>query len=186
MPETDPELAAMLDAEYREFVRSLHKDTIGVIVAVESWWDPACLRAALLAGAGEVLSREDRECAHRAESDWRCQIHPQLLTLINGHPDPDVRQAADVLDKRTFALILIFHRPAPPNERQKEENKLAIGLIHDGLKQLRRAAYHAPFRVHRPEPDWDGVPTGNKEGMAHDILARMKDAAKTTRDDPES
>ena len=34
---------------------------------------------------------------------------------------------------------------------------LAIDLIHDGLKKLRRAAYHAPFRVHRPEPDWEGV-----------------------------
>ena len=69
----------------------------------------------------------------------------------------------------------MFDDPPTVNKDQKEENSLAIKLIHDGLTKLRRAAYHAPFRVHRSEPDWDGVPTGNKEGMAHDILARMKE-----------
>ncbi|WP_156664672.1 hypothetical protein [Mycobacterium sp. 852002-51057_SCH5723018] len=86
-----------------------------------------------------------------------------------------MREAADVLDKRSFAPIVIFQRPPKANERQDEENKLAIKLIHDGLKELCRAAYHARFRVHRPEPDWDGMPTGNKEGLPSDILNRMKE-----------
>jgi hypothetical protein len=38
-----------------------------------------------------------------------------------------------------------------------EKSGLAIDLIRNGLKKLRRTAYHAPFRVHRPEPDWEGV-----------------------------
>ena len=173
MADTDPELDAVLDAEYREFVRSLHKDTIAVIVAVESWWEPDCLRAAAVAGAGEVLNQQGRECAERAKDDWRCHIHPQLLMLVDGHPDPDVREAADVLDKCTFAPVLIFKRPPPTSGRQIEENKLAIELIREGLTKLRRAAYHAPFRVHRPVPDWDGVPTGNKERLPGDILGRI-------------
>lgn len=181
MAEHDRDLAAVLDAEYREFVRSLHRDTIAIIVAFESWWTgaqvdtPGCFTPAVLAGAGMELSEKDERAARLAEEEWRRTINPKLLILINGHPDPDVREAADVLDKRSFAPIVMFHRPPGLNEKEHEVNKLAIKLIHDGLKELRRAAYHAPFRVHRPEPDWDGAPTGNEEGMAHDILARMKE-----------
>ena len=176
MPETDPELAAMLDAEYREFVRSLHKDTVAAIVAFEAWWiQGLTFRAAVSASYGAELSEEDAEVAKRSEEAWRREIHPMLSNLITGHPDPDVREAADVLDKRSFAPIVMFQRPRGLNEDEEEVNGLAIKLIHDGLNDLRRAAYHAPFRVHRPEPDWDGVPTGNKEGMAHDILKRMEE-----------
>lgn len=65
--------------------------------------------------------------------------------------------------------------------RDDEVNGLAIKLIQDGLTALRRAAYYAPFRIHRPEPDWDGVPTGNKEGLPHDILKQMKERGKNWR-----
>jgi hypothetical protein len=179
--ETSPELAAVLDAEYREFVRSLHKDTIAVIVAFESWWTgaqvktPGCFTPAVLAGAGHELRARDQRAAAVAEEEWRRTIHPKLSMLINGHPDPDVREAADVLDKRSFEPIVMFDRPPAENKSQSEENKLAIRLIHDALTKLRLAAYHAPFRVHRPEPDWNGVPTGNEEGLPHDILKRIKE-----------
>jgi hypothetical protein len=32
-----------------------------------------------------------------------------------------------------------------------------------------------PFRIHRPEPDWDGVPVGNSEGLPGDILKRIEE-----------
>jgi hypothetical protein len=48
-------------------------------------------------------------------------------------------------------------------------------LIHDGFKSLRRAAYHAPFRIHRPEPTYEAVIIGNSEGLPGDILRRMKE-----------
>lgn len=70
----------------------------------------------------------------------------------------------------------MLHRP--PNEKRDEENSLATQLIHDGFNKLRRAAYHAPFRVHRPEPDWEGVPIGNTEGLPGDILGRIKERGK--------
>jgi hypothetical protein len=31
------------------------------------------------------------------------------------------------------------------------------------------------FRVHRPEPDWEGVSIGNSEGLPGDILRRIKE-----------
>lgn len=38
-----------------------------------------------------------------------------------------------------------------------KEATTAIQLAHNGLTELRRAAYHAPFRVERPEPEYDGI-----------------------------
>jgi hypothetical protein len=56
-------------------------------------------------------------------------------------------------------------------------------VIHDGLKKLRRAAYGAPFRVHRPEPDWEGVSIGNSEGLRATSCGGSRNAANTTKGD---
>lgn len=121
---------------------------------------------------GDDFSEEDGK---RIESEFRSEIQPMLMQLINGHPDPAVREAADFLNKRLWGAIMIIHRPPPSSETREQENDVAIQLIHNGVTDLRRAAYHAPFRVHRPEPDWDGVPVGNTEGLPGDILKRMKE-----------
>jgi hypothetical protein len=176
MTETDPELAAVLDAEYRELVRSLHKGTIAAVSRVDNWWSHHAFRVTIFA-----MSRDDDandpelDERERIDREWRSEIIPTLLPLVNGHPDPDVREAADLFEKRLVGAFVITNRPPKVNERQEEANQLAIQLIHDGLTKLRRAAYHAPFRVHRPEPDWEGAPTGNEEGLPHDILKRMKE-----------
>lgn len=185
MDEIDPELAPTLDAEYRELVRSLHRETIDIVVEFQEWWqgvriedDGTVVRGAFAVAvfamsreSTEDLSQEDQHAAKVAERRWRDTIHPRLSILINGHPDPDVREAADVLAKRSFEPMIMMHG----NPKGDEVNGLAIQLIHDGLTRLRRAAYYAPYRVHRPEPDWDGVPTGNAEGMPGDILKRIQE-----------
>ncbi|MEA3099772.1 hypothetical protein [Caballeronia mineralivorans] len=185
MTDIDFDLAATLDAEYRELVRSLHRETIDIIVEFQEWWqgvriedDGTVVRGAFSVAvfamsreSTEDLSEEDRRAAKIAEARWRDTIHPRLSILINGHPDPDVREAADVLDKRSFEPIMML-KGTP---RDHDVNSLAIKLIHEGLTALRRAAYYAPFRIHRPEPDWDGVPTGNAEGLPEDILKQMQE-----------
>jgi hypothetical protein len=174
MSETDPELAAVLDVEYREFVRSLHKDTIATVSRVDDWWHHEAFRVTVFAETRDD-GDFDEEDGKRIEREWRKEIIPTLLPLINGHPDPDVREAADFLNKRFLGAIMIIHRPPPTTKTREEENQVAIKLIHEGLVKLRRAAYHAPFRVHRPEPEWEGVPIGNTEGLPHDILKRIKE-----------
>lgn len=185
MTDIDFDLAATLDAEYRKLVRSLHRETIDIIVEFQEWWqgvriedDGTVVRGAFSVAvfamsreSTEDLSEEDRRAAKIAEARWRDTIHPRLSILINGHPDPDVREAADVLDKRSFEPIMML-KGTP---RDHDVNSLAIKLIHEGLTALRRAAYYAPFRIHRPEPDWDGVPTGNAEGLPEDILKQMQE-----------
>ena len=67
MTAVDPQLSATLDAEYRELVRFLHRETIEIIIAVESWWIPNIFRAAVSAGAGFDLDERDTEVAKHAE-----------------------------------------------------------------------------------------------------------------------
>ncbi|WP_131812766.1 MULTISPECIES: hypothetical protein [Mycolicibacter] len=185
MTRPDPDLAATLDAEYRELVRSLHRETIDIIVEFQEWWhgvriegDGTVVRGAhsvaiflMSRESAEDLSDEDQRAAKIAEARWRDTINPRLAVLFNGHPDPDVREAADVLAKRSFEPMMMMHG----TPKGDEVNSLAIKLIDDGLTALRRAAYYAPFRVHRPEPEWDGVPTGHAEGLPGDILKRMQE-----------
>ncbi|MGP3707045.1 hypothetical protein [Gordonia paraffinivorans] len=167
-PSHDPQL----DAEYRAFIRSLHKDTIDAVVEVERWLKPDALRLATLGGYKEP----EEQLAKDLEADWRDRVEPQLLTLAQGHPDPDVRFAADILDKRLWSLILVIGDPQGSRARTRPDDVITvtIHLVHDGLSRLRRAAYHAPFRVHRPEPDYDGIPAGCREQLPDRMLETIK------------
>lgn len=126
--------------------------------------------------------RADAAEVDRVDRQWREEIRPALLRLLNGHPDPAVRDAADFFNTRLVgAMVLMHRRPGDPEMPDKEhvDNKtldtFTIHLVHDGLTKLRRAAYHAPFRVHRPEPEWEGVPIGNSEGLPEDIMGRIEE-----------
>lgn len=162
---------SQLDIEYRAFVRSLHTDTINTVLAVESWWQPGCFRIAALGGYTEDGNTDSKDVAEAIEQDWRQIIHPRLLTLVNGHPDPDVRFAADVLVKRLWSMILIVTSPRHGRGRDRdEENSVAVHLVHDGFERLRRTTYHAPFRINRPSPTYTGVPVGNAEPLPGKML----------------
>ena len=176
----DPEQAhdPVLDSEYRQLVRSLHKDTIATVSLVDDWWNHQVFMAAIQG----MNNGAEKETVDRLDRQWRDEIRPALLMLINGHPDPNVRESADFFNTRLIGAMLLVHRrpddEAHPDEtpaERREVDGLTIQLMHDGLARLRRAAYHAPFRVHRPEPDWEGIPIGNSEGLPDDILKRIKE-----------
>jgi hypothetical protein len=164
---------AVLDAEYRALIRSLHSETIETIVAVETWWTPNCFRIASLGGYDpDEDGRDPKAAADAIEDQWRKTVHPRMLTLVHGHPDPDVRDAADFLNKRLWSMILLVGTPR--GKRSDDENSVAIHLVHDGFKRLRRAAYHAPFRADRPVPRYDGAPIGNTEPLPGKMLSMIK------------
>ena len=169
MSDTDP----VLDAEYRAFIRSLHKDTIDTILAAETWWTPGCFRIVCLGGYDPDDEGSDAKAAAKAiEEQWRSVVHPRLMTLVHGHPDPDVRDAADFLVKRLWSMILLLHR----NRGEKEdEDTVAIHLVHDGFKRVHRAAYHAPFRISRPSPRYDGTSIGNTEPLPGRMLQAIRE-----------
>lgn len=173
IPSMSGTLDEQLDAEYRSLVSALHKDTVDTVVAVQQWWQPDCFRIVSLGGY-TATGDDDEAAAREIERDWRDRVHPRLLTLVYGHPDPDVRFAADILDKRLWSMIMILSRPRPDDYARDEENSVAIHLTHDGFTRLRRAIYHAPFRVHRPLPDFDGNSVGNTEPLPGRMLKTIK------------
>ncbi|WP_415668968.1 hypothetical protein [Williamsia muralis] len=172
---------AQLDAEYRTLIRSLHQDTIRTILVAQTWWEGDVFTVAVSGGYDPeaVDGASDSQSATAAlNADWRGRVHTALLTLVHGHPDPDVRFAADVLTKRLWSISLLLgkRRPAESDwdSRMENVNGVTVHLVHDGFTRLRRAAYHAPFRVERPVPTYQGDRTANSEPLPGRMLETIE------------
>jgi hypothetical protein len=156
----------ILDAEYRAFVRQLHEQTIKIVAEVDRYWMRELYREVGNFSA-DALEREYDE-GERKEVWDRCmvlqdrlqnEILPQLNVLAYGHPDPDVRRAADVLGQRLQGVVF-YYDVIHAKRREGAHATTAIQLAHKGMAELRKAAYHAPFRVDRPAPEYDGLGVG--------------------------
>lgn len=154
----------VLDAEYRVFVKALHPATVQAVVEIQVWWSQKLSPSVAAICAGDI----DGPMQHTEEEldrEFRHEIGPVVIGLINGHPDPDVREAADFLHSRLFGA-LFYMNPKRAERRGGREATIAVQRVHTGLSSLRKAVYHAPFRIHRPaDPAWDGVPVGNSEPL---------------------
>jgi hypothetical protein len=154
-----------LDAEYRAFVKALHPSTVQAVVQIEVWWSQKLFPSVVAISAGgstDPMQYPEEEL----DREFRHVIGPVVLGLVNGHPDPDVREAADFLHSRLFGA-LFYMDPQRAERQDGRESKIAVHRVHNGLSALRKAVYHAPFRVDRPaDPTWDGVPVGNSEPLA--------------------
>ena len=169
----------ILDAEYRAFVKALHPATVDALVTVQTWWDQRLFPS--VSGANTTTGSLGSKLEHpedELDDEYRYEIGPVLHHLVNGHPDPDVRIAADFLHSRLRGG-LFYMDPTRAERQDGEEVLVAIHRCHDGLSALRRAIYHAPFRINRPEPEWDGVPVGNSEPLPSRVVkqARNGDSA---------
>ena len=84
MADLENEHDPVLDAEYRELVRSLHKDTIAAVSLVDAWWNGKSSMTPIPGMNG----RAEDEAVDSTDQQWRDEIRPAPLPLINGHPDP--------------------------------------------------------------------------------------------------
>lgn len=154
----------VLDAEYRAFVKALHPSTVQAVVQIEVWWHQKLFPSvmAIISGSfDDPLQRPEEEL----DTEFRHEIGPVVIGLVNGHPDPAVREAADYLQSRIFGA-LFYMNPKRAERQDGQEALIAVRRVHDGLSALRKAVYHAPFRINRPaDPTWDGVPVGNSEPL---------------------
>lgn len=171
---SNPQLDGQLDSEYRAFVRSLHGQAMTAIVELERWWRPDAYRIVALGGY-EGEGRDSQEVAAALEKHWRQVVEPSLQFLVFGHPDPDVRLTADVLVQRTWSVIMIMTGARGAGPMGGDEMSVAIHLFHDGVARLRRAVYHAPFRVERPEPQFEGHVVGNREPLPERFLEMIRE-----------
>lgn len=119
-----------------------------------------------IGGAGADVDSES--APDPIEARWRNEIQPRLAILVHGHPDPDVRDAADFLESRLWSATFLLNERR--RRRSEEESTVTIHLAHDGVTRLHRAAYHAPFRVERPEPRYVGLSIGRSEPRPAKVL----------------
>lgn len=155
----------VLDAEYRAFVKALHPATVQAVVEIQVWWSEKLFPSvAVISGGDEGPPPQYTE--EELDREFRLVIGPVVIGLINGHPDPDVRETADFLHSRLVGA-LFYMNPKRAARQDGRESTIAVQRVHAGLSSLRKAVYQAPFRVHRPTgPAWDGVPVGNGEPLA--------------------
>lgn len=178
-PDNDRARSDVLDAEYRAFIRQLHEQTISIVAEVDRWWMQVLFRE-VTNFAAEVFDRDYDETEQKEAYDrgselqdvLQNEIEPQLNILAYGHPDPDVRRAANVLVRRLLGVV--FYHDVERTRRKNGKNATtAVQLAHSGMTDLRRAAYHAPFRVERPEPEYDGI--GIVEPLASELTDVPRD-----------
>jgi hypothetical protein len=158
----------VLDAEYRAFVRQLHEQTIGIVAEVDRYWMRELFREVTNFVAG-VFDREYDQAEQKEVWD-RCmelqdvlqnEIQPQLNILAFGHPDPDVRRAANVFSGRLQGVVF-YHDVIHARRKDGNEVTTAVHLAHKGLKELRRAAYHARSGLSGPRRTMTGSASSNR------------------------
>lgn len=92
----------VLEAEYRAFVKALHPASIDALIAVEDFWSqriwPSIDRSAREGSA-------DKTGLQKVSEAYKRTAGSRLLTLVLGHPDPDVRAAADELQAVLSTII---------------------------------------------------------------------------------
>ncbi|MEN4399380.1 hypothetical protein ACNQR7_26990 [Mycolicibacterium senegalense] len=153
----------VLDAEYRAFVRQLHEQTIAIVSEVDRYWHRELFVEVALFTSGvfdreydEAEQKEIRDRATELQNKLQNEILPQLNILAFGHPDPDLRRAANVMGGR-MQNVVFYHDAIRAKRKDGKHATTAIQLAHKGITELRKLAYHAPFRVNRPEPEYDGI-----------------------------
>ncbi|MEH3129166.1 MAG: hypothetical protein PGN27_04295 [Mycolicibacterium neoaurum] len=169
------EIDDVLDSEYRAFVRQLHERTIGVVAEIDRYWMRELFREVTLFASSvfdrEFTDEQQKESWNRAmelQDKLQKEIEPNLNWLAYGHPDPDVRRAANVVQQR-MANVIMYRDAMHAKRDEGRHATTAVQLVHSGMKDLRRVAYHAPFRVRRPEPEYDGI------GVVEAVPSRLTD-----------
>lgn len=142
-------------AERRAFVRELHAETVRLVVDLDLF--VRSLRGDAIAGPiGE--SKDRRSPRTIVDEDWEDDLLKRLRQVEYGHPDPDVRDAAEQVDDDMWmyitmavsALEVLGRRPRTLEERSK-----VVSAIDAGMKGLRQAVYAAPHRQ-VPKIRYDG------------------------------
>lgn len=160
--------------ELREFVRSLHADTVATVADLDLFIRD--LSMAVLTGEqrpGAELSVRDE-----VQEGWDRGLLRRLRQLRFGHPDPDVRESAEVMEDEMWPFVTaakapddrVFPPPLTDEHRQEAYDNARVALV-----RLRAAVWTAPRR---------DVPKGNYDGL--DLPSRLSRALERQRDEAAS
>lgn len=146
---------AKVREERREFVRQQHSQTVDLVVDVDLF--VRSIRSDAIGGA-------DDEDATRAliEERWEGDLLRRVRHARFGHPDPDVRRAAEVIEDEMWPFITMAKHAyvegdsAPWNYDYDKRRPIAKAM-EAALAELRRSVYAAPHRDLPRNVDYDGA-----------------------------
>lgn len=142
--------------ERRAFVRELHSDTVDLVVDLDLF--VRSLRAAVITGT--TSDKQRRQVEELIESRWEGDLLRRVRRARFGHPDPDVRHAAENLDDVMWPFLVTASSPDQepdsfPPTKTEEERRAVKNDMEQALVELRRSVYAAPHRD-VPEIDYSG------------------------------
>jgi hypothetical protein len=133
--------------ERREFVRRLHAETVDMVVDLDLF--VRSIRAAAVAGPDD--QKELAEVEANIESRWERDLLRRVRRARFGHPDPDVREAAEAIDDEMWPYLVMArsrHQElhTVPRPKTSEQRSDAVKAVERSMVKLRRAVYSAPHR----------------------------------------
>jgi hypothetical protein len=133
--------------ERRQFVRELHGDTVDLLVDVDLF--VRSLRSSAVAGT--TNSENVARVREVIQVGWEGDLLRRVRRARFGHPDPDVRDAAERVDDEMWPFIVMASSPerergAFPHTKTPEERLQAVRNLESAMVELRRAVYGAPHR----------------------------------------
>lgn len=160
--------------ERRAFVRELHSDTVNLVVDLDLF--VRSLRSAALTGTTSAKERD--RIKSLVESTWEGDLLRRVRRARFGHPDPDVRRAAEQMDDVMWPFIVMAgspdHEEGPfPPTKTEAERVSAKEAVEAALVEIRRAVYAAPHR------DVPAIDYSGEEIPSHFWRAVARDQAKT-------
>lgn len=148
---------AKVREELRQFVRDLHPATVDTVVDLDLFVRE--LRSPALGPADE---KEVQHVRKRAKKGWEGDLLPRMRRLRYGHPDPDVRHAAEVMEDEMWPLIVTARTPEegypggvvkPPTPERRAR---VLEAAEAALADFRLAVYNAPRRDIPRKHDYTG------------------------------
>lgn len=133
--------------ERRSFVRSLHAETVDVVADMDLF--VRSIRAAAVAGSD---TQEERDAVKgKVDEKWEGDLLRRVRRLRFGHPDPDVRVAAEQVEDAAWPYMTAaghaYDEPANSLFRLREtERTKAVDAMSRAMVEFRRSVHAAPTR----------------------------------------
>ncbi len=146
---------AKVREELRQFVRELHPSTVDTVTDLDLF-----VRELRSPALGPADDKEVKSVRKHIRRGWEGDLLPRMRRLRYGHPDPDVRHAAEVMEDEMWPLMNMAKTPEHPSWPSKpptqERRGEVLNAAEAALAQIRLAVYNAPRRDVPRKHDYTG------------------------------
>ncbi|MEV8183288.1 hypothetical protein [Specibacter sp. NPDC078692] len=169
---------AKVKEELRAFVRELHPTTVDWVVDLD-----LLLRELRSRSVSGESSDTQTNFSQKVESSWEGDLVGRTRKIRYGHPDPDVRTAAEDFEN-AFIPLVVSARTTDDQRRSSgwalltaQEYQDLLDPAEIALEQLRATVYEAPRRD-VPKNSYDGS-TGPSRSARERLRAKLDTANNT-------